>query len=113
MSENVLLVSEAAEPGDDGPDLVLITRSGGEAVDVGKWNVTRDLQVLTENRLDTSLQDIPKKRDYSHSLLKAVITRCVVDKILFLLFFPLLVTTRKITLVAIPAKFRLGFHLTF
>ena len=113
MSENVLLVSEAAEPGDDGSDFVLITRSGGEAVDVGKGNVTRDFQVLTENRLDTSLQDIPKKRDYSHSLLKAVITRCVVDKILFLLFFPLLVTTPKITLVAIPAKFRLGFHLTF
>ena len=62
MSENVLLVSEAAEPGDDGPDLVLITRSGGEAVDVGKGNVTRDFQVLTENRLDTSLQDIPTKK---------------------------------------------------
>ena len=59
MSENVLLVSEAAEPGDDGSDFILITRSGGEAVDVGKGNVTRDFQVLTENRLDTSLQDIP------------------------------------------------------
>ena len=113
MSENVLLVSEAAEPGDDGPDLVLITRSGGEAVDVGKGNVTRDLQVLTENRLDTSLQDIPKKKETTAIHYQKQQSHGV-DKILFLLFLHLIViTTRKITLLAIPAKFRLGFHLTF
>ena len=64
MSEYVLLVSEAAEPGDDGPHFVLLTRAGGEAVDVGERNVTRYLQMLTENSLDTSLKDVPKNRYY-------------------------------------------------